>query len=76
MAQTNPSNGLERRLQAAAAHYDRVKKGIADAKTARDRIIVEAVDAGVSVRTVGRWANLSHAGVMKVIVTSGGLLEG
>lgn len=64
-----PAAPIVTRLEAAAAACDRQRKLITDALEQRDKLIVQAVDEGVSIRTVARAADLSHPAVMKVLAT-------
>lgn len=58
-----------RRLRAAAGDVERERKVLTDVLERRDRLIVEAADQGVSIRTIARAADLSHPGVMRVLAT-------
>lgn len=61
---------LERLRQAATDLHD-ASKAMRDRMTIRDRLIVEAVDAGIAQRTIVRAAGVSKGRVIQVTARHG-----
>lgn len=57
------------RIADAASACDRQRKILTDALETRNRLMVDAVDQGVSIRTVAKAADLSHPAVVRVLAT-------
>jgi hypothetical protein len=60
---------IVKQVEAAAGDVVRHRKALADALERRDKRVLEASDQGIPVRAIGRAANLSVGGVMRILAT-------
>jgi hypothetical protein len=58
---------ITKRLEAAREVVDAAQEALAEARAARDQVIVAAVQAGLPHRTVGRLAGVTYGRVGQVM---------